>query len=298
MKVLVLGGTGVIGGQIVSTLISSGLDVTAISRGIISNSHTKTSGNFIKLDLVGANDSELLSLISQFTIVINAAGVIKQRISSTDFSTHLEAVNLNTLLPIRLAALSNSTSIKVINITTDCVFDGLTGNYDETHSHSAPDIYGKSKSLGEVQASNFFNLRCSVIGPDTTSLSLAGWVLHQDPNSKITGYLNHSWNGITTYSLSKIILGIVESGFWYSGTQHLVPSNSWTKFQLVQELIQVCNRLDLTLEKGSSRQGINRILQTVNPEQNSILWKLAGYSQSPSLRELFQESTFRTSFQF
>ena len=298
MKVLILGGTGVIGGQIVSTLSSSGLDVTAISRGLIPKPKNNLETKFTTMDLLDTSDNELLSLISKYSFIVNAAGVIKQKISINDFSTYLEAVNLNSILPIRLASLSQGISNKIIHITTDCVFDGSVGDYDENHSHSALDIYGKSKSLGEVQKENVLNLRCSVIGPDTTSLSLAGWVSHLDFNSKITGYLNHYWNGVTTYSLSKVILGLIQSSNWRSGTQHLIPSNSWTKFQLLQELIKVCGRMDLRLEKGFAEQDINRILKTLNVNQNSILWKLGGYCECPNLEELFAEPAFKASFKF
>ena len=296
MKVLVLGGTGVIGKQIVSSLISSSVSVTAVSRGIISNEKNSSKATFVNIDLVRASEDQLFTLVSDFDYVINAAGVIKQRISSSDISTQIEAINLNTMLPIRLAALIPRIPIKIINITTDCVFDGFQGNYDESDSHSALDIYGKSKSLGEVEAQNVFNLRCSVIGPDSTPLSLAGWIVHQELNAKITGYVNHFWNGITTYSLSKILLGIIQSGFWKSGTNHLVPANSWTKFQLVQELVQVSNRQDLSLVEGLADQEVNRILRTINSEQNSLLWNLGGYSQCPSIDELFQEPLFRSAF--
>ena len=296
MKVLILGGTGVIGRQIVSSLFSSNVSVTAVSRGVISNEKNSSKAKFVNIDLVRASQDQLLTLVSDFDYVINAAGVIKQRISSSDISTQIEAINLNSMLPIRLAALIPRNPIKIINITTDCVFDGFQGNYDESDSHSALDIYGKSKSLGEVEAQNVFNLRCSVIGPDSTPLSLAGWVVHQELNAKITGYVNHFWNGITTYSLSKILLGIIQSDFWKSGTHHLVPANSWTKFQLVQELLQVTNRQDLSLVEGLADQGVNRILQTINSEQNSLLWNLGGYSQCPSIDELFQEPLFRSAF--
>ena len=296
MKVLILGGTGVIGRQIVSSLFSSNVSVTAVSRGVISNEKNSSKAKFVNIDLVRASQDQLLTLVSDFDYVINAAGVIKQRISPSDISTQIEAINLNSMLPIRLAALIPRNPIKIINITTDCVFDGFQGNYDESDSHSALDIYGKSKSLGEVEAQNVFNLRCSVIGPDSTPLSLAGWVVHQELNAKITGYVNHFWNGITTYSLSKILLGITQSDFWKSGTHHLVPANSWTKFQLVQELLQVTNRQDLSLVEGLADQGVNRILQTINSEQNSLLWNLGGYSQCPSIDELFQEPLFRSAF--
>ena len=46
-------------------------------------------------------------------------------------------------------------ALKVIQIATDCVFDGLKGNYTEDDKHNAIDVYGKTKSLGEVSADNF-----------------------------------------------------------------------------------------------------------------------------------------------
>jgi dTDP-4-dehydrorhamnose reductase len=296
MKVLVFGGTGVIGKQIVSSLSSNGLDVTSVSRGIISCEENIPKIKYIKSDLSRASDDELTSLMSEHSYLVNAAGVVKQRISPTNYSTQLEAVILNSELPFRLASLSEIVPIRILHITTDCVFNGLTGNYDENSSHSALDIYGKSKSLGEVRGDNIFNIRCSVIGPDSTSLSLAGWVRCQEVNARVIGYLNHFWNGITTYSLSKIVLGFIESGYWKSGTQHLIPVDSWTKFKLVQELVKVYNRQDLTVDRGYDKQGVNRILQTVDPKLNSTLWKLGGYRDCPSINELFEEPIFRNSF--
>ena len=38
----------------------------------------------------------------------------------------------------------------ILQIATDCVYSGATGGYTESSSHDALDVYGKTKSLGEV----------------------------------------------------------------------------------------------------------------------------------------------------
>ena len=53
--------------------------------------------------------------------------------------------------------------IRIIQIATDCVYDGVNGNYSETDLHNPTDIYGKTKSLGEVPEPDFLNIRCSMI---------------------------------------------------------------------------------------------------------------------------------------
>ena len=84
-------------------------------------------------------------------------GLIKQRpgITKVDF------VRINTAFPQMLATVCEKKCCKLIHVTTDCVFDGLSGNYDEASIHNAIDDYGRSKSLGEPVAcrvANFFIL--------------------------------------------------------------------------------------------------------------------------------------------
>lgn len=68
---------------------------------------------------------------------------------------------------------------KIFQIATDCVFSGTKGNYTEDDFHNATDIYGKTKSLGEVKNNNFFNLRTSIIGKELDGkFSLIEWFLN------------------------------------------------------------------------------------------------------------------------
>ena len=77
-------------------------------------------------------------------------------------------------------------NVKIYQIATDCVFSGTVGNYNEMAKHDALDVYGKTKSLGEVNIKNFFNIRVSIIGKELdTKNSLVEWFLSNEKKEKI-----------------------------------------------------------------------------------------------------------------
>ena len=60
--------------------------------------------------------------------------------------------------------ISNMINSKIMHFSTDCVFDGKKGNYNEDYLPNANDIYGMSKALGELNYNNSLTLRTSIIG--------------------------------------------------------------------------------------------------------------------------------------
>lgn len=150
--------------------------------------------------------------------VINCIGLIKPYCSDV-----IKAIQINSMFPYYLPEGS-------IQIATDCVFSGATGGYTESDLHDASDTYGQTKSLGE--ASHLNNLRCSIIGPEVHNhVSLLDWFMRQ---TKVDGYINHYWNGITTYHFALIVQGILDEGIELPNIQHIVPADSVTKAELLQ----------------------------------------------------------------
>ncbi len=131
-------------------------------------------------------------------IVINAIGKIKQK---TDEDSEL--LWANAILPLELQnhLLPSQT---LIHPSTDCVFSGKKGKpYSINDEPDATDSYGWSKRLGEIalmDRPNTLILRVSIIGPDNSPSpkGLLSWFLAQPEGSKLNGYTNHFWNGITT----------------------------------------------------------------------------------------------------
>ncbi len=168
-------------------------------------------------------------------VIINAAGIIKQRTYSPE-----ELIRVNSLFPHFLSTLG----CNVIHITTDCVFSGNDGEYNEDSLHDCLDDYGKSKSLGENL--NLTIIRTSIIGEEIyNKKSLVEWVKHHK-NSQINGYINHFWNGITCLELCKHIQEIILNGSYWKGVKHYFSPETVSKYQLVfyiNEIYELNNKV-------------------------------------------------------
>lgn len=206
-------------------------------------------------------ESFLLSIISctdnkTNNIIINCAGTIKQRSNSklNDF------IIVNTLFPIYLSIACHKLNIKLIHITTDCVFSGLSGNYTELDNSDVNDIYGSTKYLDENIDATI--IRTSIIGEELNNkLSLIEWVKSNE-NKTINGFTNHLWNGVTCLELCKIIENIINNKLFWKGIKHIFSPTSISKYDLLQYINSIY-KLNITITKTESVENINRTLSTI-----------------------------------
>src|SRR5215831_10358977 len=124
MKVLVTGGTGMLGHKLVQRL-SSKFDVFATVRGTFDQIERfqifDRDRTIERVDLSNESDIRRSIEIVKPNVVVNAAGVVKQRPSSQDVITTLL---INSILPHRLARLAREFQYRLIEVSTDCVFSG------------------------------------------------------------------------------------------------------------------------------------------------------------------------------
>jgi len=273
-KVAILGVTGMLG----SALLDEFSDYDLI----------KTTRN--ELDAQNCTVESIARTIDNTVYVINCIGIIKPYIHDNNSFEVQRAIEVNGLFPHKLAEAAKITGAKVIQIATDCVYDGVKGGYKEDDKHNAIDVYGKTKSLGEVSADNFLNLRCSIIGREKKSyLSLLEWFLNQPKGAKLKGFKNHFWNGVTTNAFAKICKGIIQNNAYFSGLQHIVAADSPSKAQMLHIFKEVFKRGDMEIDDINAPIGIDRTLSTNNETQNKNLWHFAGYKEIPSVEEMIFE---------
>ena len=290
-KILILGSTGMLGSQVLRALQElrnfkiyatyKNVKKISILKKLININNNVT---FIKFNVGLFNKVKL----SKYNYIVNCIGIIKPHINEKNQSSIFEAIKVNSFFPHQL--ITNSNKVKVFQIATDCVFDGTKGNYIEIDTHNPLDVYGKTKSLGELSCSNFFNIRCSIIGPELDGhKSLLDWFKFLPLNSKIKGFKNHEWNGITTYAFGKIIYGIIKSNLKIPQLVHMVPKNSINKFNLLKIFKRLFLRKDIFISPINSKDKINRTLKTTYPDLNKKIWKSAGYKDIPTLEYLIKE---------
>jgi dTDP-4-dehydrorhamnose reductase len=276
MKVAVFGATGMLGHEVERIFAIEKFDIVSINRD--------------QINAESCSVEDIQYQINGVSWVINCMGLIKPYIHDDHPLDVQKAIVINALFSYKLRGAASGVNAKVIQIATDCVYDGQKGSYAETDAHNATDVYGKTKSLGEVNADNFINLRCSVIGREIKNkISLLEWFLNQPKNAKINGYKNHFWNGITTTAFAKICVGIIRNNLQVPNLLHVIPADIISKADMLAAFKEAFNRNDIFIKNICTDIGIDRTLSTNNLEMNNIIWNAAGYGQIPTIREMIRE---------
>lgn len=241
MKVLVLGITGMLGHKAFSIFNDNPKYETfgALRKAEDITNYFKGCNNvFSKIDAL--NPKSVFELIDQLKpdVILNCIGVIKQLKEAKD---PILSIEINSLFPHKVANYIMNTNIRLIHISTDCVFSGDTGNYKEIDFSDAKDLYGKSKYLGELtNYDNCITLRTSIIGPELKGkLSLLEWFLAQE--KPIKGFANAMYSGFTTLELVHIIENYVIKEPSKNGLFNL-SSNPISKYELLKKINKIYNK--------------------------------------------------------
>ena len=284
VKVAVLGSTGMLGSAITKYFENCEISVHEFNRSGISISSKNQCSAFEVTEI--SSSIEVLKKI-KVDYIINCVGIVKHLINDSDERSKQLAYKVNADFPIALNDYVNEQSIKTIQIGTDCVYSGETGNYSENSLHDPIDAYGVTKNIGESASTSSMILRCSIIGKELeTSNSLLSWVLSQPLNSEIRGFTNHFWNGVSTLHFAKIVFGIINSGSYEEGVIHVVPRGFSTKYELISAIATEFGRSDLRINKFETAAPINRVLSTINPGRNLSLWLAGGYNEIPTIKQM------------
>lgn len=167
-------------------------------------------------------------------VVVNCVGLVKQIAEAQD---HLKAIQINALLPHRLAKLCELAGARLIHISTDCVYSGKKGRYKESDFSDAEDLYGRSKFLGEVDYPRAVTLRTSIIGHELrTNHGLIEWFLSQQ--DACAGYTRAIFSGLPTVVLATMIRDVVISHPELHGVYH-VAAEPISKYELLKLVAEV-----------------------------------------------------------
>ena len=282
-KTLILGANGLLGSTLVAEFKNSRSSFYATTRDATPVFGIKTEKFCLGIDSLDS----LCERLGPIDYVINCIGTINHKIDEASIEDIKMAIQTNAMFPHQLNSLAEKSNFHVINIATDCVFNGETGEYSEETQHSFKDTYGMTKSLGEVISKNTLNLRCSIIGMEyKTKFSLMSWLVNQPSDSRVNGYTNHFWNGITTNVYAEVVQGIINTPEMYFGTHHLVPADSLSKFELLVDIAVKSNRQDLTIDPVENENFMDRRLCTSDSEFNNKIWGLAGYKSPPKIVDM------------
>jgi len=209
MKIYIVGITGMLGGKLFFEFLKNKkFKVRGSGRSITQqlNKYKK----FIDLDCDVKNLKLLNKKLAIYkpNIIINCVGVVKQKIDK-NFDKQ-NTFYINSIFPHELYKISSKIKSRLIHFSTDCVFDGKKGNYKETFLPNSTDLYGLSKTLGEVSNKNSLTLRTSIIGHEfNNKFGLLEWFLSQ--KKKCDGYSECYFSGFPTIEIYSILLKIIKN---------------------------------------------------------------------------------------
>ena len=239
IEILVLGGTGMLGHKMFQRLRERFAETYCTIRGSVRDAALEhielfQAGNVCE-HVDAADYASLQSLLRdrQPKVIVNCVGVVKQRREAQEA---LPSILVNALLPHRLAETCSAWGGRLIHISTDCVFNGRRGEYRETDTSDAEDLYGRTKALGEMaEVGNALTLRTSIIGRELFHFqSLLEWFLAQD-HTRVRGYQRAMYSGTTTSELVAVVGDIIDDHPQLGGL-YQVTGPTVSKYELLSLL--------------------------------------------------------------
>lgn len=242
MKILILGASGMLGNVLFNNL--SKIQNFKIYGSIRNDKSVSFFPKNLRQNLINNIDAINFEELHDFIIdlspelIINCVGMIKQKSKNYDLK---QMYLINSKLPLYLGKLCKKISVKLIHISTDCVFSGDIGNYNERSQTDAIDEYGKSKLAGEISNNqNVITLRTSIVGHELIGdYSLIDWFLKQE--NEIEGYTKAIFSGLTTIELCNIINNYILKLPSLTGLYH-VGGFPIDKFSLLSIVSKIYNK--------------------------------------------------------
>ena len=207
MKILILGSNGLLGNTITKYFLQKeDIQTYASIRDyskleLFNNKYHK---NFLIInDVLDFGETKKTLKKIKPDILINCLGITnKENLLKPNQIEN--CISINSLFPHMLQRICSELGTRLIHFSSDCIFSGRKGFYSENDIPDPPDIYGKSKLLGELNYENTLTIRKSVIGHELVSKKgLLEWFLAQ--KDFVHGYKNVIFSGLTVLELARVI---------------------------------------------------------------------------------------------
>ena len=242
MRVLVFGSSGMLGNSILN-YISKNDDIVTGSVNRSFDYKLKSSKNISYFSIDCFFDKNILNnIFNDFRpdFVINCCGVIKQNSQSIN----PDNLKINSHFPHLLNFFSYFHNFKLIHFSTDCIFSGKKGNYNEYDIPDYEDSYGESKFYGEVYGNNSVTIRTSIIGHGVKpNNSLVDWFIKSE---NVKGYIKAVFSGFPTVVLAEIIYKNLLLNF-KPGLYHIsnYPINKYDLLYLISNKYNLNKNIDV-----------------------------------------------------
>ena len=143
MKILITGGSGRIGFNLIKKFIAAGNSIISVSRNTLTN---YSSVNSFLIDLTDEGKTRKLVLDNKPDIIIHAAALTNVDLCETDQKL---AYKENVIATKNILEISKEIGAKFVFVSSSFVFDGAGKIFKEEADPCPINYYGKTKQIGE-----------------------------------------------------------------------------------------------------------------------------------------------------
>jgi dTDP-4-dehydrorhamnose reductase len=233
----------------------------------INGTHLNSINNSITLDVRNIKNIESVFNKINPDYVINCA--VNGQIDYLEKHKEL-AMEINAEGALNVAKICKENKTKMIFVSTDSVFDGKKGNYNEKDEPNPLNIYAESKLKGEKYVSKTLSehviARTNFYGLDENSTYFLNWVLKSLKNKqKMIGFEDVIFSPLDITTLSKMLIELLEKK--YSGVIHLSSGTPITKYDFILKIVKKLGYTKNCVSKGKLSD-IN--LEAKRPKNTSL----------------------------
>jgi dTDP-4-dehydrorhamnose reductase len=235
LKLLVTGASGLLGTKVVEFAINAGHMVYSVY-----NEHPAKRGEAVRLDLRNSRELE-----NTLTTIAPDAVIHTASVTDVDYCERNQALamDINGKVTENIARTCRELNSFLVYVSTDYVFDGGTGLYEEMDAPNPINAYGRSKLLGEQMISkhapDYCIARTSVLfgcGREYR-LNFATWLLEHLSAGETVNVITGQYSSPTLNThLAKMLLEVTERRI--AGVIHLAGSNRVNRYEFANQLAE------------------------------------------------------------
>ena len=273
MRILITGANGLLGQALVRWLASNVYcDVLATGLDASPRQAAAVSYGYASMDICNAQDVRLIMEDFEPQWVINCAAFTKVDRCEME-REHCWQINAQGVE--HLANACRGVGARLLQVSTDFVFDGTQEMYQENDRPNPLSFYGKSKLAGENAArkagiDQWCVVRTSVIfgaATQRTGEDFVGWVRSRLMSNEPVHVFTDQWRTPTySYDLAKGIAQIIQCGT--SGVYHLTGRDYVTMYDFARAVAEAFS-LDGALVQPASQQTI--ALEAQRPVRSGLI---------------------------
>ena len=141
-----------------------------------------------------------------------------------------------------LAAWARTTDCLFIYVSTDSVFDGRAGNYNELDLPSPLNEYARTKLEGEIEVleanPTALILRTNFYGRSSTRRNLVTWILDRlESGQRVKAFTDVYFNPLPAGIVAEIVLELIERNA--CGTFHIGAINTCSKYEFARQIADI-----------------------------------------------------------